>query len=191
MEQLNENRRIDQIVALMGDLTTEQLIELEKKAKEKRLCDVEKAQKKQTKAISKLNKKVEDLETTIEDHKKALDKLNILATDDSKMFVLQETVKCRVMSQVKENYMKILFKDKFFAKCWGELKEKFDVPKYSHIKIADYELALNTVQVWKPSPKYIRDEIKKYQDLQNSEKGDLLKPRVSKALDLYIEKHNN
>lgn len=191
MEQLNGNMEIDKIVSLMGNLTTEQLKEVEEKAKEKRLCDIEKAQKSQTKAISKLNKKVEDLETSIEGHEKALDKLNILATDDSKMFDLQETVKCRVMSQVKEGYMKILFKDKFFARCWGELKEKFDVPKYSHIKIADYEEALHTVQIWRPSPKYIRDEIKKYQNLQNSEKGDLLEPRVSRALDLYIEKHNN
>ena len=127
---------------------------------------------------------------SIEEQGKYLDKINVLATDDAKMSDLQDTVKARVMSYLKKDYMNILFKEKFFAKCWSDLKAQFDVPKYSRIKIKDFESAIDTVKVWSPSAKYIRKEIEKYQRLQNSKKGDLLKPQVSKALDLYIEEYN-
>lgn len=190
MEMIKQNIGMDEIVALMEYLPPEQLKEVEEKVKEKRLNNVERATKENERSITLINKKITDLQKSIEEQGKYLDKINVLATDDAKMSDLQDTVKARVMSYLKKDYMNILFKEKFFAKCWSDLKAQFDVPKYSRIKIKDFESAIDTVKVWSPSAKYIRKEIEKYQRLQNSKKGDLLKPQVSKALDLYIEEYN-
>lgn len=114
---------------------------------------------------------------------------NVLNSDRAKARELSKSVRARAFkfSGSKTSPKYELFYRYFTSRCYGHLKEIFNVESYRDIKIDDFEMALKAVSNWHPTQASINKKLHEYIDLQD--KGLLPKVR-SNALDLYLEEIN-
>lgn len=181
---------------VLGNMGVDQLQQLTEKIRDERM-------KKNEFAISVLHNDFKQLDSKFklldEENKelnnkytKLADLTYVLATDDVKAEELIRLIKKQAFKGLgKGNGMGsveyLLFYRKYISNIHSRLKENFQVPKYSRIKIDDYDEALNIVKGWFPERKLKKAIENEY--FKQMEKG-ILKKEKEVAFNIYLAKIN-